>query len=89
MYRHNLRKAPNENAIIIQFKKKSSSFVYLSVTVLNDVEGNIIRFLNFFFFLLNVGSDKWISAYALIALKICVAMAQFLHSNAVLHLSLV
>ena len=37
----------------------------------------------------NVGSAKWISAYALIALKVCVAMAQFLDGDAVSHCALV
>jgi hypothetical protein len=35
--------------------------------------------------MLNVGSDKWTSSYALIALKVCVAMAQFFDGDAVSH----
>jgi len=37
----------------------------------------------------NVGSDKWIFAYALSALKVCVAMAQFLDGDAVSNCALV
>jgi hypothetical protein len=61
MYIHHLRKAPNEKFIILQFHN-NSSLVYLSVTVLNGIEMNIIRILTQFLLLLlllvNVCSDK-------------------------------
>ena len=80
--------------ITVPFYQKKPTFVcttlmYLSVAVLNDIESNIFRFLKLFFFVVNESSDKWISAYALNALKVCVAMAQFLDSDAVSHCALV